>query len=283
MDEATRRVCPLLEREGASAVLPYAPAPWVLRRCLETGFVFLENPPRYDSLRQDYAWEVTSRHQSESRRASEPLLHALSGAFKALRRRLLRRHRILDLARACLRQAPPGPVRLLDIGCGWGGLLKDLIESLPPELARRCAPHGLEISAELSRVSHAVLEPLGGSCVNDNALDGLARFPEGHFSLVIMSSFLEHEMNPLPLLRRCRERLRPGGRIIVKVPNFGSLNRWLRGARWCGFRWPDHVNHFTPRTLRAMARRAGLEVERMNFLDRHPLSDNMYAVVGKPA
>ena len=97
-----------------------------------------------------------------------------------------------------------------------------------------------------------------------------------------MSSFLEHEVNPLPLLRRCRERLRPGGSIVVKVPNFASLNRKVRGAQWCGFRWPDHVNHFTPDTLRAMARQAGLEVKRMTFLDRHPFSDNMYAVLKKP-
>ena len=56
MDEGIRRVCPLLERESATAVLPYAPSPWVLRQCLETGFVFLENPPRYESFRYDYAW-----------------------------------------------------------------------------------------------------------------------------------------------------------------------------------------------------------------------------------
>jgi SAM-dependent methyltransferase len=254
----------------------------VLRRCLESGFVFLENPPQYESLKHDYAWEVTSRRQSEDRRAAHPALHALSAAFKALRRRILRRDRIGSLARACLRDSPPGELRLLDIGCGWGGLLADLIESLPHMLARRCVPHGIEISEELARLSRKRLEPLGGSCVNENALEGLRRFPEASFGLIVMSSFLEHEVNPLPLLRRCRERLAPGGRIVVKVPNFASLNRAMRGAQWCGFRWPDHVNHFTPDTLRAMARQAGLEVQRMTFFDRHPLSDNMYAVLRKP-
>ena len=118
--------------------------------------------------------------------------------------------------------------------------------------------------------------------MNQSALEGLGSFPEDTFDLIVMSSFLEHEVNPLPLLRRCRERLRRGGAIVLKVPNFASLNRRLRGAQWCGFRWPDHVNHFTPRTLKAMMRQAGLEVQRMTFLDRHPFSDNMYAVVKKP-
>lgn len=282
MKEGTRRVCPLLEREAPSVILPYAPEPWVLRRCLESGFVFLENPPRYEALKHDYAWEVTSRRQTEDRRAAHPILHALSAAFKALRQRVLRRDRIGALARACLRDSPRGEIRLLDVGCGWGGLLADLIASLPADLARRCVPHGIEISGELARISHERLEPLGGSCVKDNALEGLGSFPGDTFSLIVLSSFLEHEVNPLPLLRRCRERLRPGGSIVVKVPNFASLNRKLRGAQWCGFRWPDHVNHFTPDTLRAMARQAGLEVERMRFLDRHPFSDNMYAVLRKP-
>ena len=69
----------------------------------------------------------------------------------------------------------------------------------------------------------------------------------------------------------------------VKVPNYACFNRTVRGDRWCGFRWPDHVNYFTPRTLREMVESAGLRIARMNFFDRHPFSDNMYAVLEKPA
>ena len=57
----------------------------------------------------------------------------------------------------------------------------------------------------------------------------------------------------------------------------------MRGRRWCGYRWPDHVNYFTPRTLAATAERAGLAVTRMGLLDRSPLSDSLYAVLGPDA
>jgi hypothetical protein len=97
-----------------------------------------------------------------------------------------------------------------------------------------------------------------------------------------MASFLEHEIQPLPLLRESVRRLRSDGRVLVKVPNHNCWNRHLRGARWCGYRWPDHVNYFTPRTLAAMAMAAGLCVERMNPLDRFPLSDSLYAVLRLP-
>jgi hypothetical protein len=52
----------------------------------------------------------------------------------------------------------------------------------------------------------------------------------------------------------------------------------IRGA-WCGFRWSDHVNYFTPATLTLMASAAGFAVSRMGFLDRQPLSDSMYSVL----
>jgi hypothetical protein len=67
--------------------------------------------------------------------------------------------------------------------------------------------------------------------------------------------------------------------VLVKVPNYASWNRRLRGRRWCGSRWPDHVNYFTPATLAAAALAAGLEVERMTLLDRLPVSDSLYAVL----
>jgi SAM-dependent methyltransferase len=156
------------------------------------------------------------------------------------------------------------------------------MDSLPRALRGRCVPHGVEISNELARLAAAALAPYGGRCVHASALEGLAAFDDGFFDLIVMSSFLEHENRPLPLLRESQRRLRNGGRVLIKVPNHASWNRILRGNRWCGYRWPDHVNYFTPRTLTAFARAAGLVVERMNLLDRFPFSDSLYAVLRKP-
>ncbi len=44
-------------------------------------------------------------------------------------------------------------------------------------------------------------------------------------------------MEPRPVLRELYRTLAPGGVAIVKVPNFGSLNRVIMGSRWCGFRY----------------------------------------------
>ncbi len=162
-----------------------------------------------------------------------------------------------------------------------GGLLGIVMDRLPPPLRQRCIPHGIEISTELAQLAQQALTPFNGHCLHASALEGLAQFETEFFDLIVMSSFLEHEIQPLPLLRISAQRLRSGGHIIVKVPNYDSWNRHLRGSRWCGFRWPDHVNYFTPTTLRAMAEAAGFKITRMSLADQFPLSDSLYAVLQK--
>lgn len=276
-----KRVCPLLERETRTHTLDVAPAPWVVRECEETGLVFLENPPGYESLKAELAWEVTSEKEAAARRAAEPTLYAMSTAAKDFRRRVMKRHKVADMATGLLRDAASPVVNLLDLGCGEGDLLGIVMQRLPETVRARCRPHGVEISNELARRSDGHLRPFGGRCVHAPALEGLASFDAGFFDLIVMSSFLEHEIQPLPLLREAQRALRPGGQVLIKVPNYASWNRRYRGARWCGYRWPDHVNYFTPDTLRAMARAAGLSVSRMSLLDRFPLSDSLYAVLRK--
>jgi len=276
-----KRVCPLLERESPTRILSYAPAPWVLRQCLETKFVFLENPPAYEQFKEEYAWEVTSRKESEMRKKAEPLLYTSSSMIKEFRRRILKRNKMLRLTLPLLLKSRSDTINLLDIGCGCGQLLENVHSSLPSDVKRRCVPHGIEISKELARISNENLSRLGGQCLNDTALDGIARFGAIYFDVIVMQSFLEHEINPMPTLRCCVECLRPGGCIVVKVPNYACINRLLRGARWCGFRWPDHVNYFTPQTLKAISCRAGLQFQQRFLLDWHLFSDNMYAVLSK--
>ena len=74
-----------------------------------------------------------------------------------------------------------------------------------------------------------------------------------------LGASLEHEADPLPVLKGLRRVLAPTAFAVVKVPNYGSLNRIVMGQRWCGFRYPDHLNYFSPDTLRAMAKKAGFE------------------------
>jgi SAM-dependent methyltransferase len=276
-----KRYCPIFERETSSKIIDVAPVPWVVRECQETGMVFLENPPGYESLKSEFAWEVTYEKEAAKRRTSEPMLQSLSAATKSFRRKVLKRQKIADKVVFLVQRSESQNINLLDLGCGEGTLLGTVMNRVAKKLASRCRPHGIEISNELARRADDQLKQSGGRCVHANALDGLSRFDNQFFDLIIMSSFLEHEIYPLSLLREAFRCLRNEGHILIKVPNYASWNRIVRGTRWCGYRWPDHVNYFTPTTLKKIATEAGFSDIHMGYLDKFPLSDSLYAKLTK--
>ena len=276
------RHCPLLDRPGPSRELAVAPAPWQARQCLETGLVYLANPPAQEQFQDEFAWEVTHADESARRRQEEPLLYAASSALKTFRRRWLGRDKLVGMVAGLIHRRT-GPIRLVDIGCADGDLFRRLVNRLGPAERERLEPVGIEISSYLAARAHRRLSLHGGRCIHASGIDGLAELDAATSDIVVLSCVLEHELDPVPLLRACRERLSANGSVVVKVPNYACLARHLRGRRWCGYRWPDHVNYFTPRSLAATAERAGLRITRMGMLDASPLSDSLYAVFGRPA
>ncbi|MBI3880914.1 MAG: class I SAM-dependent methyltransferase [Verrucomicrobia bacterium] len=249
--------------------MKYSNDPWRIKTCPRCGFVYLENPPEYEALKDEVSWEKTSAAERTRRNEAEPTLQRAASAVKTVRKKWLKRDKLPVLLKAHVK---PGPV--VDIGCGGGAVIARLG-------AEGYVPCGVEISTALAAKAQATAAKFGGRVAHNNALAGLDEFADGHFSGAVLSAFLEHEANPLPLLEKLRMKLAAGGAAIIKVPNFGSWNRAVRGRRWCGFRFPDHVNYFTPRTLKQMVAKAGLSVRKFTAGDRFPLSDNMWMVCQK--
>jgi SAM-dependent methyltransferase len=70
---------------------------------------------------------------------------------------------------------------------------------------------------------------------------------------------LEHDSNPLALLRECRRILKPGGLIVVNCPDIGSWIARLMGRRWLML-VSTHLYYFTRQTLGELLRRAEFDV-----------------------
>jgi SAM-dependent methyltransferase len=260
------RACPLCGADEPAPRVGYGDAIWRLAECRDCGFAYLDRAPDYEALFSAMAWEKTTVAEVERRAVLRPASHRLSKLTRA-RMRLLPRKKMPDLV---ARHAAPGNV--VDLGCGTGTQLSGLADAY--------VPFGIEISREAAAAADRLFAERGGGVVNAPSLDGLKTFAAGFFSAATLRSYLEHELHPQAVLRELHRALAPGGVALVKVPNYASLNRRLTGRKWCGFRYPDHLNYFTPASLSRMAGECGYRA-RFGPTDRLPTSDNMYAVLVK--
>lgn len=266
--EIVARTCPLCgDANEETPASRYSLDPWTVKTCGGCGFTYIIAAPDYGALFEQMSWEKTAQLETERREATRRVQQTLSKKTR-WRMALLPRKKIPDLLD---RFAEAGNV--VDLGCGDGGQLAGIAE--------RFIPHGIEISRAAAAEANARFAAAGGYAVNAPCLDGLRQFPDEYFTAATLRSYLEHESRPAEVLRALWRTLRPGGIAIVKVPNFASLNRRVMGMRWCGFRHPDHLNYFTPDTLKRMAAASGFAAW-FGPTWRLPTSDNMWALLRKP-
>jgi SAM-dependent methyltransferase len=230
--------------------------------------VYLENPPAYEALEEELAWEKTFTAEQTERRNRNPVLYAAGRAPKAALQRLTKRNKLLKVITEYFQAG-----RILDVGCAGGHTLSALPEPY--------IPFGIEISAELSAIASRAFGARGGAVIRADALTGLGKFPELYFTGVVMTSFLEHDSRARETLVAASRVMDFGAHLIVKVPNYASWNRKIRANRWCGFRFPDHVNYFTPHTLKSMLQETGFQIVKFSIFDHLPTSDNMWLVARK--
>lgn len=272
---------PLTETATRVRVSEYSKDEWVVVECLETGMVYLQNPPDYSQLVDEFAWEKQFSEERARRRAKEPIASFISSVIKGLRHRLRKKERIETVSEHILERLfanGKATLSVVDVGCGSGGKLVRIVNHMNSKRPASIKGIGIEISRAQAAAADASLRETGGYCIHNSAIDGLKEVADNSIDFIILCSFLEHETNPLRLLKVCKEKLDAHGKIVIKVPNYASLNRTARQGRWCGFRYPDHVNYFTPKTLRFIIEHSGMKVD---SLDALPISDNMWAIVSK--
>ena len=155
------------------------------------------------------------------------------------------------------RERAPGR-RLLEVGSGTGFFVAQAGEHGYDAI-------GVEPSALFAEHARTTL----GADVRTGFLES-ADLPETDFDAVCMWHVLEHSADPLALLRDVRARLRPGGRLVLEVPNIASVGATMMRERWAHLDPDAHVCHFTPRSLSVALEAAGYElIELQTFVEGH--------------
>ena len=184
--------------------------------------------------------------------------------------------------------------RLLDVGAGVGSFLR-LARAHYDVCGTEVSPEAIRVAAEHANVAlvHTAVEQLD--------------LPAASFDVITMFHVLEHVHHPARTIERCRALLKPGGLLVVAVPNDVQGLRFRvrrlaarlglsRRPRWFGPIDLDaantdevHLSHFTAPVLRRLLRRCGFRAIR-DTLDRHYVStgwrriaDDLYYVACRAA
>lgn len=148
--------------------------------------------------------------------------------------------------------------QVLELGCGDGATLAWL-------KASGLATHttGVELMPGVAEVARTRVDRV---CEGDvgAVLPSLA---EGAYDLVLCLDVLEHLVDPWSTLRRANRLLRPGGQLIVSLPNVrhhSVLLPLLLGDRWqyedAGIMDRTHLRFFTRRGARQLVQQAGFQI-----------------------
>lgn len=140
--------------------------------------------------------------------------------------------------------------KLLDIGCAWGGYLWRM-KNLHWDV------YGLEMNEKAAGYAR---DQLGLTGIFHGTVDDLELKRET-FDAVNMSMVLEHVFSPTQTLEKVNDLLKPEGQLIVTTPDIAGFEAKVFGRYFYGVQSPQHLHHFTPRTMTMMLEKSGFAVE----------------------
>jgi len=241
---------------------------WTALRCRDCGVCYTSPRPASASIGDHYPDKYAPyRPDKKSGRSSDffalgrlkPNDHAFMVhelGYQAQRgERSISRWRARFPSLAMVSSPPPpadlGKGRLLEIGCSHGLYLE------------RVRMLGWRVQGvELSRSASEFARGERGLDVHTGPFQA-DLFPEASFECVVMWQVLEHVAEPLEVLGEVFRLTRPGGVLMIGVPNSGCLLARLAGDYFYPLDLPRHLTHFTVSSIRRFVESAGFRVRRL--------------------
>jgi SAM-dependent methyltransferase len=208
---------------------------FTLYSCKDCSFVFTQDIPSRDEIGPYYASLNYISHSNTQKGLINQLYHKVRKITLVSKRNMI-------VAETGIKKGS-----LLDVGCGTGAFLNEMksagwqITGLEPdETARRNA---LELFG---------IQPLPS--------DELFNLPAQSFDVITMWHVMEHVHELHEYTGRLKELLKPGGRLLVAVPNYTSHDAGHYKEYWAAYDVPRHLYHFSPASMRVLMEQHGLEV-----------------------
>ena len=146
--------------------------------------------------------------------------------------------------------------RILDIGCGSGGLGAALKNKLDAEV------WGVEYISDIASLAMEKLDIV----INDSIENAVDKLPDKYFDTVIFADVLEHLVNPYDILQNIKTKLATNGEIVASIPNVRhwSVVKKLLEGDWeyqeFGIMDNTHLRFFTRKSIYNMFEKAGYRI-----------------------
>lgn len=203
-----------------------------LMECPACGLRFTNPRPSPEVIGKYYQSENYYSHQ-QNKKGFVPRIYEFVKSFN-----------IKHKASLAVKGLPKG--RLLDIGCGVGDFLV-YVQKLGWEV------HGIEPSDDAKAIAESRLG------FRPQSPKDYASFPDHSFDVITLWHVLEHIDDLHFQTSEINRLLKPGGRLVIALPNFQSFDCQYYKEKWAAWDVPRHLNHFAPDVLRRMWTSLGFE------------------------
>lgn len=165
-----------------------------------------------------------------------------------------------------LERVPLEARRILDVGCGGGGL------SAAIKARQSAEVHGVEIVPAAAEHARAHLDRVW-NCEIEKAL---AELPDRHYDCIIIADVLEHLENPWKTLRKLKQKLEVGGKLVASIPN---IQNWQIVLNLIEGNWDyknegildwTHLRFFTRKSVEELFWTAGLLITKISSSEYGP-------------
>jgi SAM-dependent methyltransferase len=166
--------------------------------------------------------------------------------------------------------------RIVDVGCATGGLLAELKQRGFHQLL------GLDPSPACCETA----KRLYGLDVRTSTIHELSKVAE-RFDVAVLTGVFEHLPAVDESISSLSSILKPGGMIYIEAPDASSYYQWFSAPYQ--FMSIEHVNYFSPSSLRNLMARNGFDCVFVERVQRHlgpksiePALAGLFSLTGKP-
>lgn len=194
-----------------------------------------------------FRWLTTQRDCFELHIGGRPVGAIISALPPGVRSLLGTRDASGDVVKMLGELAVERDARILDVGCGGGGLLD------------RLARVGFTNLSGADPFNEADFETPLGVPIAKRYMSEVT----GEFDLIMFNHSLEHVPDPVATLKAANERLAPGGICLVRLPTTSSEAWTVYGKHWCLIDAPRHIVIPSRRGMELAADTVGMQLEQV--------------------